>query len=60
VYECLRRAEPVELGGDNSRGGSAQEATAIMVEHFQAFRNVSRSALMVSASVVGMPCGKPL
>jgi hypothetical protein len=23
-------------------------------------RNVSRSALMVSASVVGMPCGKPL
>ena len=25
-----------------------------------AFRKVSRSALMVSASVVGMPCGKPL
>ena len=24
------------------------------------FRKVSRSALMVSASVVGMPCGKPL
>lgn len=24
------------------------------------FRNVSRSALIVSASVVGMPCGKPL
>ncbi|THD56215.1 MAG: hypothetical protein E8A46_04140 [Bradyrhizobium sp.] len=26
----------------------------------QAFRNASRSALMVAASVVGMPCGKPL
>src|ERR1700746_2727537 len=25
-----------------------------------AFRKPSRSALMVSASVVGMPCGKPL
>jgi Carboxypeptidase regulatory-like domain len=25
-----------------------------------AFRNVSRSALIVSASVVGIPCGKPL
>ena len=24
------------------------------------FRNASKSALMVSASVVGMPCGKPL
>ena len=24
------------------------------------FTNVSRSALIVSASVVGMPCGKPL
>jgi len=24
------------------------------------FRNASRSALIVSASVVGMPCGKPL
>jgi hypothetical protein len=24
-----------------------------------AFRKISRSALMVSASVVGMPCGKP-
>ena len=23
------------------------------------WRNISRSALMVSASVVGMPCGKP-
>ena len=27
---------------------------------FYAFRKVSSSALMVSASVVGMPCGKPL
>ena len=26
----------------------------------QAFRNASRSALIVSACVVGMPCGKPL
>jgi hypothetical protein len=26
----------------------------------QAFRNISRSALIVSACVVGMPCGKPL
>jgi hypothetical protein len=25
-----------------------------------AFRKASRSALIVSASVVGMPCGKPL
>ncbi len=25
-----------------------------------AFKKVSRSELMVSASVVGMPCGKPL
>ena len=24
------------------------------------FKNASRSALIVSASVVGMPCGKPL
>jgi hypothetical protein len=26
----------------------------------QAFMNVSRSTLIVSACVVGMPCGKPL
>ena len=26
----------------------------------QAFRNASKSALIVSACVVGMPCGKPL
>jgi hypothetical protein len=31
-------------------------ATAVALR----FRKVRRSALMVSASVVGMPCGKPL
>ncbi len=29
-------------------------------DHFHDVMNASRSALMVAASVVGMPCGKPL
>ena len=35
----------------------SQCATAVLTAPF---RNASRSALIVAASVVGMPCGKPL
>jgi hypothetical protein len=42
-----------------SGGGADPMADAAAHVHY-AFRNASRSALMVSASVVGMPCGKPL
>ena len=36
----------------NHAGGAEQD-------HFHDLMNASRSALMVAASVVGMPCGKP-
>ena len=40
-------------------GGTLSVRTFFPLRRY-AFRKVSRSALMVSASVVGMPCGKPL
>jgi hypothetical protein len=38
---------------------SAQPDAALLSRTY-AFRKASRSALIVSACVVGMPCGKPL
>src|SRR5215216_3770308 len=49
-------------------GGAEQDRLHVRMSSTHAFRvssahplmNASRSALMVAASVVGMPCGKPL
>ena len=46
-------------GAVSSRSGLARFAQAAAALA-SAFRKASRSALIVAASVVGMPCGKPL
>ena len=45
--------------GQRREGPTLPSRSPARPRHY-AFRKVSRSALMVSASVVGMPCGKPL
>jgi hypothetical protein len=58
---------PPPTGGPASaigHGADVQQCPDLHVHRHQQpgvhFKNFSRSALMVSASVVGMPCGKPL
>src|SRR6185295_6893236 len=41
-------------------GSAEQDRLHIRVRSAHSLMNASRSALMVAASVVGMPCGKPL
>ena len=41
-------------------GGAEQNDFHVRVSSAHPLMNASRSALMVAASVVGMPCGKPL
>jgi hypothetical protein len=55
-----RKEKRVGGRADPSVGVSRPYAdTPIRVPRRYPFRKASRSALMVSASVVGMPCGKP-
>src|SRR5205807_8379040 len=62
IVEAPRaRQEPSTLLSTVPRRARASRCTCHFHETTpQAFRKLSRSALMVSASVVGMPCGKPL
>ena len=48
------------LGARDSAHGRTRLLNRCPPSDRYAFRNVSRSALIVSASVVGIPCGKPL
>ena len=41
-------------------GGAEQDGFHVRVNSAHPLMNASRSALIVAASVVGMPCGKPL
>ena len=41
-------------------GGAEQDHLHVRVSSAHPLMNASRSALIVAASVVGMPCGKPL
>jgi hypothetical protein len=47
----------IETNAGNDR---ASHGTAGARLRRQLFKNASKSALIVAASVVGMPCGKPL
>jgi hypothetical protein len=48
--------------GYSDTGGPYSNRNASLCEGatFQLFKNASKSALIVAASVVGIPCGKPL
>ena len=46
-----------EVGADHLRDSGYR---TVLGPKRQAFMNASKSALIVSACVVGMPCGKPL
>jgi hypothetical protein len=53
----LNRSQTAELC---SQTHPALDSVAIVTPRCHCFRKANRSALMVSACVVGMPCGKPL
>ena len=53
------RHRRAKRSGQRREGPTLPSRSPARPRHY-AFRKVSRSALMVSASVVGMPCGKPL
>jgi hypothetical protein len=58
--QSLEVSLPLQGRPEGGRPRPAGSRWLPATESSQAFRKANRSALMVSACVVGMPCGKPL